>query len=172
MSNTRTVAFGLFHDLDWARGAQDALKAVGFASQEIGLLESRRAPARHMVRTARLGRKQRRSGPVPAHRESSPARHDSSGTEVGPLGVALTDTGMPEDQAQYLETQVRQGNSLVGVRTRGNAELAASVLYRFGAYDVRLFGRQLTPRPLSDPALVMDHANVAAAMGLARVKRE
>src|SRR5450631_3134266 len=104
MANVLCVALGLFNDAEWARRALAALKAVGFESEDIVLLEPHRRPLQR-------GRGQARSGFSRHARSRSPVGVDS-------IAVALVGGGMPEDQARHLVQEVRNGNSLLAVRTR------------------------------------------------------
>jgi hypothetical protein len=104
----------LFDDRQWARHAVAALKAVGFAGEDIGLLEPRR----------------RLHG---GH---------SSVASPGAIADALIGRGLTEDQARFYEAAVRRGNPLLAVRTRDEADVAQTVLQRCGAYDVQPFGRR------------------------------
>jgi hypothetical protein len=126
MAQENHVILGLFNDPEWARHAQAVLKAVGFASADIGLLEPHRGPARRPHKDARAG----------LDRHAS-QRVTSRATGVGSIAEPLVGKGMPERQAQFYEAEVRRGNSLLAVRTRETADLAESILHRFGAYDVR-----------------------------------
>jgi hypothetical protein len=57
------------------------------------------------------------------------------------IAAALVGKGMPADEAQYYEEEVRRGKSLLVVRTRGYVDLAVTILRRFGAYYVRPIAR-------------------------------
>ena len=54
---------------------------------------------------------------------------------VGSLLGALTEMGVPEEDARYYETEFRSGRTLVTVRATGRANEALNILRRHGAYD-------------------------------------
>jgi hypothetical protein len=146
MANVSPVTLGLFDDSEFARHAVAALKAVGFAAEDIGLMESTRGravtPARSWSRPGSARGVSRANSSLP------PTMASIAGLLVG--------RGMPVDRAEYYASEVRNGNSLVAVRTRGYGELAQTVLHRFGAYDVRTAARStwrgLRPVPKTVPA--------------------
>jgi len=58
------------------------------------------------------------------------------GAVAGGLIGALTDMGVPEDEARYADEQFRAGRTLVTVRTNGRADEASMILDRFGGYNI------------------------------------
>jgi hypothetical protein len=69
------------------------------------------------------------------------------GVGVGALVGALADMGVPPDQAEWFEREVRAGNTLVSVRAGARRAEALEVLNRHGAYDA-------TTGPLRPPPVV------------------
>jgi len=58
------------------------------------------------------------------------------GAVAGGLIGALTDMGVPEDEARYADEQFRAGRTLVTVRTNGRTDEAEMILDRYGAYNI------------------------------------
>jgi hypothetical protein len=58
------------------------------------------------------------------------------GAAAGGILGALTDMGVPEEDARYYETEFRGGRTLLTVRATGRADEARNILQRHGAYDV------------------------------------
>ena len=58
------------------------------------------------------------------------------GAAAGGLIGALTDMGVPEENAEHYEDQVRQGKSLVTVRADNEEDRASNIMQLQGAVDV------------------------------------
>lgn len=62
-----------------------------------------------------------------------------SGAVTGGIAGGLIDWGIPEDRGHYFEDRVKQGSTLVSVRSDDKrANEAAGVLRRFGSSDVEI----------------------------------
>jgi uncharacterized membrane protein len=62
-----------------------------------------------------------------------------SGAVTGGIAGGLIDWGIPEDRGHYFEDKVKQGNTLVSVRSDDKrVNEAAGVLRRFGSSDVEI----------------------------------
>jgi len=58
------------------------------------------------------------------------------GAVAGGLIGALTNMGVPEDEARYADEQFQAGRTIVTVTAAGRTGEATDILRRFGAYDV------------------------------------
>jgi hypothetical protein len=61
----------------------------------------------------------------------------AAGAAVGAIAGALIGMGIPKDEAEWYENEVRRGRTLVTVKGDGRADEAESILRRHGAYDAR-----------------------------------
>jgi len=155
---------GLFHDSEDARRAIEALKDAGFRGDEISLLMPDRDQARQMA--AETGTKAGEGaaaglvaggilgglggflvgigalaipgvGPFIAAGAFATALGGAAvGAGVGAIAGALIGMGIPKEEAEYYEGEVRGGRTLVAVRAGDRVNQADGILHEFGAYDV------------------------------------
>jgi uncharacterized protein (TIGR02271 family) len=59
------------------------------------------------------------------------------GAAAGGLIGALTGLGIPEEEAEYYNTEFESGRTIVTVKADGRYQEAYDILHRFGAYDYR-----------------------------------
>lgn len=78
------------------------------------------------------------------------------GAVAGGLLGALTDMGVPEDEARYADEQFQAGRTIVTVKTAGRAGEASETLHRFGAHDVRAERVDTTTPPAPPQARRME----------------
>ncbi len=57
------------------------------------------------------------------------------GAAAGGILGALTDVGVPENEARYYQSEFEAGRTIVTVRADGRQEKALEILRRYGAYD-------------------------------------
>ena len=164
--NTRTdraTAVGIFHNQREAREAIRQLKAAGFSDSEIGVA-SRHAdevrPGHTEVEgnmsgtgaavgaTAGLGAGALWGlgivagvlpaiGPVIAGGALAAIAASAAGTAVagGVIG-ALVGLGIPEDEAEYYQSEFEQGRTIITVKATGERyRLAQQIMDRYNAYD-------------------------------------
>ena len=163
-TTTRTVAVGLFHDPEDARDAIGALKDAGFAGDDIGLLMHDRDEARAMAEETGTHAGEGAAtglvaggilgglggwlvgigalaipgvGPFIAAGAFGAALTGAAvGAGVGAIAGALIGMGIPREEADYYEQEVRGGRTLVTVRAGGRMSEADAILHEHGAYDV------------------------------------
>lgn len=164
-TTTRTVAVGLFHDPEDARNAIGALKDAGFAGDDIGLLMHDRGEARAMAEETGTHAGEGAAtglvaggilgglggwlvgigalaipgvGPFIAAGAFGAALTGAAvGAGVGAIAGALIGMGVPKEEADYYEQEVRGGRTLVTVRAGGRMEEADAILHEHGANDVQ-----------------------------------
>lgn len=74
-----------------------------------------------------------------------------TGAVAGGLIGALTGIGVPEDDARYYESKVREGAILVVVPARSGEEMeVANVMEDMGATDVKTFGQGMREYAMDD----------------------
>lgn len=160
----RSVAVGVFRDSDDARAAIGALKDADFRGDDISLLMPDRDEARDMA--AETGTKAGEGaatglvaggilgglggflvgigalaipgvGPFIAAGAFATALGGAAvGAGVGAIAGALIGMGIPKEEAEYYEGEVRGGRTLVAVRAGPRIDEADKILHDFGAYDV------------------------------------
>ena len=59
------------------------------------------------------------------------------GAGVGVIAGTLIGLGIPKEEAEWYEGEVRSGHTLVAVRADGRYDEAQSLLRRYGAYDIQ-----------------------------------
>jgi hypothetical protein len=159
----RTVAVGLFHDRVEARDAIGALKEAGFAAQDIGLLTPNPADAPVVAEVIEANVKKSAAigaveggvfgglvgwlGPIgllaiPGLGPSLAASAlltalggTLAGAGLGALAGRLNAMGVPHDEAQRCEQEVRKGATLVTVQAVDRNSEAQDLLRRYGAYE-------------------------------------
>jgi uncharacterized protein (TIGR02271 family) len=160
----RSVAVGLFHDPEDAREAIGALKDAGFHGDDISVLMPDRGQTRDMA--AETGTKAGEGaatglvtggilggvggflvgigalaipgvGPfIAAGALATTLGGAAVGAGVGAIAGALIGMGIPKEEAEYYEGEVRGGRTLVTVRAGARMDEADAILHDFGAYDV------------------------------------
>ncbi|MHB1134364.1 MAG: general stress protein [Chloroflexota bacterium] len=160
----RSTVVGLFDDAGRARDAVEALKDAGFQGNEIGILMRDRDKAGEMAKetgteagsgaaTGLIGGGILGGlagwlvgigalvipgvGPFIAAGALGAALTGAAiGAGVGAIAGALVGMGIPKEEADWYENEVRGGRTMVTVKTEGRYAEARSVLRRYGAYDI------------------------------------
>ncbi|HEY3058123.1 MAG TPA: YsnF/AvaK domain-containing protein [Chloroflexota bacterium] len=162
----RMTVAGVFHNMEDARDAVEALKDEGFAADDIGLLAHDRERGREVAEET--GTRSHAGegaatglvaggilgglggwlvgigalaipgvGPFIAAGALGAALTGAAvGAGVGAIAGALIGLGIPEEEARYYEGEVRGGRTLVTVRAPGRYDEARDVLRDYGAYDI------------------------------------
>jgi uncharacterized protein (TIGR02271 family) len=160
-----TTVVGVFHNTDDARDAIDALKNAGFAADSIGLLAHDRERGRELAEEtgtrSHAGEGAATGlvaggilgglggwlvgigalaipgvGPFIAAGALGAALTGAAvGAGVGAVAGALIGLGIPKEEAEYYEGEVRGGRTLVTVQSDGRYEEARSIMRDHGAYD-------------------------------------
>lgn len=176
----RTTVVGVFDNPDSARDAIGALKDAGFNAEDIGILMKDKDRARDMADetgshagqgavTGAIGGGLLGGlagwlvgigslaipgvGPfIAAGAIGSAVAGAGIGAGVGAIGGALVGMGIPKEEAEWYEGEVRKGRTLVTVRADGRYSEAHSILSNFGAYDIenRYPGTASSSRSASD----------------------
>jgi hypothetical protein len=163
--DTRDVVVGLFREPDEARDAIGALKDAGFRGDDISVLVPDRDRTRDMA--AETGTRAAGGaatgalaggilgglggwlvgigalaipgvGPFIAAGVFATALTGAVvGAGVGAIAGALIGMGIPKDEAEWYETEVRGGRTLVTVKADGRYDEAQTLLRRYGAYDIQ-----------------------------------
>jgi uncharacterized protein (TIGR02271 family) len=71
-----------------------------------------------------------------------------AGAAVGGIAGALIGLGIPEEEAEYYQGEVKSGRTLVTVKSDGRFDEAMSILRQFGAYDIH--DRERADQPLRE----------------------
>lgn len=160
----RTTAIALFDDRTQAQRAIDELKRAGFTDKEIGVT-AREFDADGKVLDDKAGTHAGKgaatgvaagagvgalwglgilAGILPA---IGPAiaggtlaailSSAAAGAATAGLAGALIGAGIPEDEANYYDSEFRAGRTLVTVRADGRLSEAQTILQRNGGYDMR-----------------------------------
>jgi uncharacterized protein (TIGR02271 family) len=157
---------GVFHDIEDARDAVEALKDAGFAADNVGLLAHDRERGREVAEEtgahSHAGQGAATGliaggilggvggwlvgigalaipgvGPFIAAGAFGAALTGAAvGAGVGAIAGALIGLGIPEDEATYYEGEVRGGRTLVTVRADGRYDEAREIMRDHGAYDI------------------------------------
>jgi hypothetical protein len=166
LTDSRVVAVGLFHDRDQARQAIEALQAAGLAATDVGLLTPNPADAETVAEVTEANTKKGAVvgaaeggvlggllgwlGPIgvitipglgPAIAASVLLTGLSGalvGAGLGALAGHLQALGVPHDQAEWCEREVRKGATLVTVRANDRCPTTQELLRRYGAYDTTM----------------------------------
>jgi len=157
---------GVFHDIEDARRAVEALKDADFDANDIGLLAHDRERGREVAEET--GTRSHAGegaatglvaggilgglggwlvgigalaipgvGPFIAAGAIGTALAGAAvGAGVGAIAGALVGMGLPEDEAKYYEGEVQGGRTLVTVRADGRYDEARRILRDGGAYDI------------------------------------
>ena len=163
----RTTVVGVFHHIDDARDAVEALKDAGFAADNVGLLAHDRERGREVAEET--GTRSHAGegaatglvaggilgglggwlvgigalaipgiGPFIAAGAFGAALTGAAvGAGIGAVAGALIGLGIPEEEAKYYEGEVRGGRTLVTVRADGRYDEAREIMRDHGAYDIQ-----------------------------------
>jgi len=162
--HTYTTVVAVFRDSDKARDAIEALKNAGFASQDIGVLMRDKGETKDFA--AETGSHAGEGaatgaigggilgglagwlvgigalvipgvGPFVAAGAFGTALAGAGvGAGVGLIAGALVGMGIPEEEADWYEGEVKSGNTLVSVIASDRYDEARGLLRKYGAYDV------------------------------------
>lgn len=163
MTNRTTVA-GVFRDSEEARDAINALKDAGFQSSDIGLLMRDRDEARDMAEEMGTHAGEGAAtgavtggilgglagwlvgigalaipgvGPFIAAGALGAALTGAAiGAGVGAVAGALVGLGIPKEEAEWYEGEVKSGRTLVTVNAGTRYNEAREILREYGAYDI------------------------------------
>jgi hypothetical protein len=151
-----TTAIGIFPDADRAQQAVRALKQAGFRDDEIGVASptaTTEGRAAHAAEGAVTGVAAGAGagalwalgiaagvlpgiGPaVAGGLLASVLASAAGGAAVVGVTGALIGLGIPEEEADYYESEFRSGRSIVTVQSLGRAAEAWSILQRYAAYN-------------------------------------
>jgi hypothetical protein len=164
-ADRRDVVVGVFTDQGQAREAIGALKDAGFSGDDISLLmpdggqprdaatatenEAGKGAATGAVAGGVLGGLGGFLvgmgalaipvlGPFIAAGAFATALAGAAiGAGVGAVAGALVGMGIPQEEAEWYEGEVRGGRTLLTVRTGGRYDEAQTLLRRYGAYDIQ-----------------------------------
>lgn len=174
----RNVVVGVFGDRTQAQRALDELRRAGFREEQLGVA-ARDATATTGATDLDSGTKAEEGAAVGALAGAGVGALWAIGIAAGMLpaigpiiaggtlaailasaaggaavaGVvgALIGMGIPEEEAQYYETEFHAGRTLITVRTEGRNAEATSILNRCGAFDIDRSKWGTTHRTLDVP---------------------
>lgn len=160
----RSTVVGVFDDSDRARDAINALKDAGFNANDIGILMKDREQARDMAgETGSRAGEGAVSGAIgggilgglagwlvgvgalaipgvgpfiAAGAFGAALAGAGIGAGVGAIAGALVGMGIPQEEADWYEGEIRQGRTLVTVKADGRYSEAREILSSHGAYDI------------------------------------
>jgi hypothetical protein len=163
-TETRNVVVGVFGDPTRARDAIAALKDAGFRGDDISLLmpDRRESPALTTDTENEAGAGAATGavaggilgglggflvgmgalaipvfGPfIAAGAFATALAGIAAGAAVGAIAGALVSMGIPNEEADWYESEVRGGRTLVTVHADGRYNEAQALLRRYGAYDI------------------------------------
>jgi Heat induced stress protein YflT len=154
----QTTVVGVFDDDDQARRAIDALKRAGFREDQIGFIrrhgdgspaddetkpDTGKKVARGVVGREVLGGILGAAvsllipdfGPAIAGGILAETLGGVADRAAGGIIGALTDMGVPEEEARYHQGEIDAGRVIVTVRADGRAQEARDILRQNGAHD-------------------------------------
>jgi uncharacterized membrane protein len=162
MMEPRDAVVGVFHDRSEASKAIQALKDVGFATEDVSILMPDPKPVQAGDDTSNTDFGS--AGPAVAGGVLGGAAGwlvgigsfmipgvgpfigagallaslagAAIGASIGALASGLTQMGIPEEEARWYEQQAHGGRTLVTVRAGQRVADARALLRRYGAYDV------------------------------------
>ncbi|MCA1647613.1 MAG: YsnF/AvaK domain-containing protein [Chloroflexi bacterium] len=189
----RSTVVGVFHEREQAREAIEALKTAGFAPDSISILSPDKQATQDMAEDTGTHAGSAAAtgavaggilgglggwllgigalaipgiGPFIAAGAFATALGGAAiGAGVGAIAGALTGMGVPKEEAEYYEGEVKSGRTLVAVRADGRYDEAQRLLRHNGAYDVESKGAASADR-LGSPA-----DRRAAELGAASLQR-
>lgn len=160
----RSTVVGVFHERDDAREAIDALKNDGFAPDSISVLSPDKQATESMAEETGTHAGSGAAtgavtggilggvggwlvgigalaipgvGPFIAAGAFATALGGAAiGAGVGAIAGALVGMGVPKEEAEYYEREVKSGRTLVTVRSDGRYDHAQRILREHGAYDI------------------------------------
>jgi uncharacterized protein (TIGR02271 family) len=160
----RSTVVGVFHERDDAREAIEALKEAGFAPDAISILSpDKQATATMAEETGTHAGSGAATGAVTggilgglggwlvgigalaipgvgpfiaAGAFATALTGAALGAGVGAIAGALLGMGVPKEEAEYYEGEVRSGRTLVTVRADGRYDEAQRILRQHRAYDI------------------------------------
>jgi uncharacterized protein (TIGR02271 family) len=177
----RETVVGVFHSPDRARDAIEALKEHGFAAEDIGVLMHDREQAGDVARDTGVHSHAGEGaatgavaggilgglggwlagigalaipgiGPFVAAGAFAAALGGAAiGAGVGAIAGALVGMGVPKEEAEYYEGEVRGGRTLVTVKAPSRYAEAQQILRDHDAYDVETRDRATAPG-IAEPA--------------------
>jgi uncharacterized protein (TIGR02271 family) len=180
-STRRETVVGVFHSPDRARDAIEALKDKGFAADDIGVLMHDREQAGDVARDTGVHSHAGEGaatgavaggilgglggwlvgigalaipgiGPLVAAGAFGAALGGAAiGAGVGAIAGALVGMGVPKEEAEYYEGEVRGGRTLVTVKAPSRYAEAQQILRDHDAYDVETRDRATAPG-IAEPA--------------------
>jgi uncharacterized protein (TIGR02271 family) len=163
-TSERTTVVGVFHEQDDARDAIEALKDDGFAADSISVLSPDKRTTESMAEETGTHAGSGAAtglvaggvlggvggwlvgigalaipgvGPFIAAGALATALGGAAiGAGVGAIAGALIGMGVPKEEADYYEGEVKSGRTLVTVRSNGRYDDAQRILRQHGAYDI------------------------------------
>lgn len=160
----RSTVVGVFHDREHAREAIEALKVDSFSPDAISILSPDKQASQAMAEETGTQAGSGAAtgavaggvlgglggwlvgvgalaipgiGPFIAAGAFATALGGAAlGAGIGAIAGALAGMGVPKDEAEYYEGEVKSGRTLVAVRANGRYAEAQSVLRQHGAYDI------------------------------------
>lgn len=173
--STRSTVVGVFHDREDARDAIEALKDDGFDPDSISILSPDKQATESMAEETGTHAGSGAAtgalaggllgglggwlvgigalaipgiGPFIAAGAFATALTGAAiGAGVGAIAGALVGMGVPQEEAEYYEGEVKSGRTLVTVRADGRYDQAQRVLRDHGAYDIESRGASAPTRP-------------------------
>lgn len=172
----RSTVVGVFHDREDAREAIEALKDAGFAADSISVLSPDAHTTERMAEETGTHAGSGAAsglvaggvlgglggwlvgigalaipgvGPFIAAGAFATALGGAAiGAGVGAIAGALVGMGVPKEEAEYYEGEVKSGRTLVTVRSDGRYDDAQRILREHGAYDIET--RAAADRPVDN----------------------
>jgi len=169
----RSTVVGVFHERDDAREAIEALKDAGFAPDTISILSPDKQATRDMAEETGTHAGSGAAtgavaggilgglggwlvgigalaipgvGPFIAAGAFATALGGAAiGAGVGAIAGALVGMGVPKEEAEYYEGEVKSGRTLVTVRADGRYDEAQRILRQHRAYDIESRDASATP---------------------------
>jgi uncharacterized protein (TIGR02271 family) len=169
----RSTVVGVFHERDDAREAIEALKDEGFAPDTISILSPDKQATQSMAEETGTHAGSGAAtgavaggllgglggwlvgigalaipgvGPFIAAGAFATALGGAAiGAGVGAIAGALVGMGVPKEEAEYYEGEVKSGRTLVTVRADGRYDEAQRTLRQHGAYDIESRDASATP---------------------------
>jgi uncharacterized protein (TIGR02271 family) len=169
----RSTVVGVFHERDDARQAIEALKDAGFAPDTISILSPDKQATQDMAEETGTHAGSGAAtgavaggllgglggwlvgigalaipgvGPFIAAGAFATALGGAAiGAGVGAVAGALVGMGVPKEEAEYYEGEVKSGRTLLTVRADGRYDEAQRILRQHGAYDIESRDASATP---------------------------
>jgi uncharacterized protein (TIGR02271 family) len=192
-TTARSTVVGVFHEIEDARDAVEALKDANFNANDIGLLAHDRERGREVAEET--GTRSHAGegaatglvaggilgglggwlvgigalaipgiGPFIAAGALGAALTGAAiGAGVGAIAGALVGMGLPEDEAKYYEDEVRGGRTLVTVRADGRYDEARDILREYGAYDIEDRDTDRSRTPMQQDRMQLREEELRAA---------